>query len=105
MHSPRSSARREQSSSATPPQQQEPLPAPIPSPFSSTMHKREPTSLMGKDGHISSDVLVGVFWVQRICRSSRRGDPKITLRHRRHTCVSVFHHQRSFKYWNEGSAL
>src|SRR6266850_1435808 len=31
MHSPRSSARREQSSSATPPQQREPLPAPIPS--------------------------------------------------------------------------
>src|SRR6266850_5794253 len=31
MHSPRSSARREQSSSATPPQQWEPLPAPIPS--------------------------------------------------------------------------
>src|SRR6266850_6144422 len=31
MHSPRSSARREQCSSATPPQQPEPLPAPIPS--------------------------------------------------------------------------
>src|SRR6267142_3780969 len=58
---------------------------------SSTMYRQ--VMLIGKGGQISSDVLVGVLSVQTICRSRRRGDPKITHRHLRHTCISACHLQ------------
>ena len=47
--------------------------------------------MIGKGGQIFSDLPVGVLPVQTSRRSRRRGDPNTTCRHRRHTCVSVFH--------------
>ena len=46
---------------------------------------------MGKAGQICSNLLVGVVLVHLSRKSRRRGDPKTRYRHRRHTCVSVFH--------------
>ena len=46
---------------------------------------------IGSGGQICSNLLVGVVLVQASRRSRRRGDPKTTCRHRRHTFVSVFH--------------
>jgi hypothetical protein len=62
--------------------------------------------LIGKGGQISSDVLVGVVSVQTIRRPRRRGDPKITYLHLRHTCISAFHLQvsKSLRILN-GSSL
>ena len=50
----------------------------------------------GKDGQTSSVSLAGVLGVQTSRRLRRRGDPKTTLRHRRHTCTSVCHASISF---------
>ena len=63
--------------------------------FSSTLYQL--IRLIGKDGQISSDVLVGVLSVQITRRSRRRGDPKITHLHLRHTCVRDFHLQPYIK--------
>jgi hypothetical protein len=48
---------------------------------------------IGKGGQMSSDVRVGVVSEQTTCRSRRRGDPKITHLHLRHTCISASHPQ------------
>ena len=46
---------------------------------------------IGKGGQISSNFIVGVVGPQTSRKSRRRGDPKTTCRHRRHTRVSLFH--------------
>src|SRR5712691_2656340 len=61
-------------------------------PFVSTTEGRyRRYTTIGKGGQISSNLLTGVVLVQRSRKSRRRGDPKTTCRHRRHTCVSGFH--------------
>ena len=49
----------------------------------------------GKGGQTSSVSLAGVLFEQTRHRLSRRGDPKTTLRQRRHTCTSVCHSSKS----------
>src|SRR6266850_7506891 len=74
--------------------------------FSSTMYRQD--MLIGKGGQISSDVLAGVLSVQTSCRFRRRGDPKITHLHLRHTCISACHLQVSVEPMKDltwGSAL
>ena len=48
-------------------------------------------TVIGKGGQISSNPLTGVVLLQRSRKFRRRGEPKTTCRHRRHTCVSGFH--------------
>ena len=48
-------------------------------------------TVIGKGGQISSNLLTGVVLVQTSRKARRRGDPKTTCRHRRHTCVSGLH--------------
>ena len=44
---------------------------------------------IGKSGQASSVFLTGVLRVHQSRRSRRRGDPKTTFRHFRHTCTSA----------------
>jgi len=61
-------------------------------PFSSTTGDwGDCSTMIGNGGQTSSNLALGVMLVQTSCRSRRRGDPKTTCRHRRHTCVSIFH--------------
>jgi len=46
---------------------------------------------IGNSGQISSMFLTGLVYVQRSCRSRRRGDANTTFLHVRHTCTSVCH--------------
>ena len=57
----------------------------------------------GKAGQISSVFLAGVLAEHTSCRSRRRGDPKTTIRHRRHTCTSVCHASNSAQKTNIAS--
>jgi hypothetical protein len=50
-----------------------------------------PWIIRGKAGQIFSMSFERVRGVQQSRRSRRRGDPKITLRHRRHTWASNCH--------------
>ena len=45
----------------------------------------------GKAGQTSSVSLTGVLAVQTSCKSRRRGDPKMRVLQRRHTCTSFCH--------------
>lgn len=47
---------------------------------------------IGKDGHIPSEVVVGVLPLQASSRCRWPGDVKTMRLHRRHTWASVFHH-------------
>src|SRR6267142_2919616 len=60
-------------------------------PFSPTTAQE--AMLIGNGGQISSDAIVGVLSVQTSRRSRRRGDPKITHLHLRHTCIIACHLQ------------